>query len=46
MSSIGRLVGHNGTVGTMTAVNDEILATGSRDRLIKVFNRLLNQTHY
>lgn len=38
MSSIGRLVGHNGTVGTMTAVNDEILATGSRDRLIKLYD--------
>ena len=36
MSAIGRLVGHNGAVGTMATLNDGILATGSRDRLIKV----------
>ena len=31
----GRLVGHNGAVCAL-AVKDKIMATGSRDRLIKV----------
>ena len=36
MISVGKLVGHNGAVGTMTIVDGKLLATGSRDRLIKV----------
>lgn len=36
MNTIGRLVGHTGTIGTMTDIPGGYIATGSRDRLIKV----------
>ena len=39
MNTIGRLVGHTGTIGTMTTIpGGGYIATGSRDRLIKVTN--------
>ena len=42
-SAVGRLVGHTGTIGTMTSVSDDCIATGSRDRLIKVTRLIIIQ---
>ena len=36
MLLVGRLVGHNGTVVTMETLVNDVIATGSRDRQIKV----------
>lgn len=39
-SLVGRLVGHSGAVGTMAILSKGLLATGSRDRLVKVCSQL------
>lgn len=44
LQPIGRLVGHSGTVSTMAFLNEQTLATGARDRLVKV-SRFFCLTH-
>lgn len=45
MSLVGRLVGHNGTVVTMETLVNDVIATGSRDRQIKVIWRIIHDNY-
>lgn len=46
MSLVGRLVGHNGTVVTMETLVNDVIATGSRDRQIKVIWCIIHDNNY